>query len=92
MNPSNFIVDRDGGERVTGIVDWENTTSGDRAADVHTILFYLWRGAAGEVLWEGLVALCTEETLRLRVVGLASWSLSIGRVDRASWFLNRLPA
>lgn len=90
MNPSNFIVDRDGGDHITGIVDWENTTSGDRAADVHTSLFYSGPGEVGDVLWEGLVALCTHETLRLRTLGLASWTLSRGRIDRASWFLSRI--
>ena len=90
MNPSNFIVDREGGVRIAGIVDWENTITGDRAADVATILFYLWRGPAGEVLWDGLVALCTEETLRLRAVALAFWALGQGRLERATWFLDRI--
>lgn len=90
MNPSNFIVDRKDGNRVTGIIDWEITTTGDRAADVATILFYLWRGATGEVLWEGLVELCTDETLRLHVLGLVLWALGVGKLEGASWLLDRI--
>jgi aminoglycoside phosphotransferase (APT) family kinase protein len=96
MNPSNVLVDRYGGERIIGIVDWEVTTTGDRAADVAAILFWLWDKPGGEdtreVLWDGLVALCTEETFRLRVLALASWSLGNGKVDRASTLLTRMPA
>ena len=90
MNPSNFIVDSEDGDRITGIVDWEITTTGDRAADVATILFYLWRGTTGEVLWEGLVALCTDETLRVHVLGLVLWALGSGKRDGASWLLDRI--
>lgn len=90
MNPSNFIVDRHGGDRITGIVDWEITTTGDRAADVGTILFYLWGSETAEVVWDGLVALTTPETLRLRVVALAFWALGRGNLEGASWFLGRI--
>jgi aminoglycoside phosphotransferase (APT) family kinase protein len=92
MNPSNFIVDRDGGDRITGIVDWENTTTGDRAADVAVSLFYHWGRPTAEVLLEGLTALTTEESLRLRIVALAAWqTISWRNYPAASWFLDRIP-
>lgn len=90
MNPSNLIVDRQDGNRITGIVDWENTTTGDRAGDIATNLFYLWRGETGEILWDGLVALCTEETLLLHVLGLVLWALGSGKLEGASWLFDRI--
>ena len=81
MNPSNFIVNRKDGDRIMGIVDWEITTSGDRAADLATSLFYSWRGPAGEVFWDGLVALSTDATLRLQVLGLVMWALGTEQRD-----------
>lgn len=90
MNPSNFVVDRDGGDRITGIVDWENTITGDRAADLATSLFHLWGSPAANVLEEGLVARCTEAAFRLRLVALGFWALGWGRVTHAAEMLDRL--
>lgn len=39
MNPSNIFVE---GDHVSAIVDWENTTSGDRGWDVTEIFFCCW--------------------------------------------------
>jgi aminoglycoside phosphotransferase (APT) family kinase protein len=49
FNPANILVDSG---RVTGIVDWEGVSSGDRGYDVATLLFYCWTDAhMRDVLW-----------------------------------------
>jgi aminoglycoside phosphotransferase (APT) family kinase protein len=89
MNPSNFIVDAADGDRITGIVDWEGTTTGDRAADLAGLLYYQWEKEAAPVLWDHLVAITSDDARRMYLAGWACPALFTGAVDRATAMLDR---
>lgn len=88
MNPSNFIVDAVEGEQITGIVDWEGTTTGDRAADLAGLLYYQWETDAAPILWDHLVAITTDEARRLYLAGWSCPAIYLGALDRASAMLD----
>ena len=89
MNPSNFIVDAKDGDRITGIIDWENPTTGDRAADLAGLLYYQWEAEATPVLWDHFVAITSEGARRMYMAGWACPALLNGWLDRAAAMLDR---
>ena len=77
MNPGNILTERG---RISAIVDWENTTTGDRAWDVAEILFCAWEKTnVRGLIWERLCSLTSSETRSLfcadMAVGFASGAM-----------------
>jgi hypothetical protein len=84
FTPANILLEA---ERISGVIDWEGTCSGDRAFDLATLLFYSYadtevRGA----LWQEALELAKPGILRVYLAHLilrqVEWSAR--RHDRAT--------
>jgi hypothetical protein len=57
FHTNNILID---GDRVTGVIDWEGSESGDCAFDLATLLFYTWQFRDfRERLWKALIGRTT---------------------------------
>jgi thiamine kinase-like enzyme len=87
MNPSNILAERD---RISAIVDWENTTTGDRAWDVTEILFCAWEKTnVRGLIWERLCTLTSSETRSLFCADMAVAFASGAMVHQSPEWANR---
>jgi aminoglycoside phosphotransferase (APT) family kinase protein len=87
LNPGNVLAVRD---RISGIIDWENTTAGDRAWDVTEILFCAWeKMTVRDLIWERLCALTSSETRSLFCADMAVSFASGAMVHQAPEWANR---
>ncbi len=85
MNPSNIFVE---GDFISAIVDWENTTSGDRGWDVTEILFCCWEHPdLRQMVLEHLRRISSPQSIALfaadMAVGFASGAMAQGWSDWA---------
>jgi len=90
LNPGNVLAVRG---HVTGVVDWENTTSGDPAYDVAYLWFCIYdHEDCRAALWRHLVTVAESATIALYaahvIIGFASGAI----VHQPEWVDRRLDA
>ena len=87
IDPSNILVE-DG--RVSGIVDWEDSTSGDRGWDIVEILFCCWeRPALRDLVLTRLRAVSPPDTMALFAADMAVGFASGAMVRATPEWANR---
>jgi hypothetical protein len=90
LNPSNVLAV---GPRVTGVVDWENTTSGDPAYDVAYLWFCIYAHEdCRAVLWRHLVGVAEPATIALYAAHVILGFVSGAIVHESEWVDRRLAA
>jgi aminoglycoside phosphotransferase (APT) family kinase protein len=90
LNPGNVLSI---GPRITGVVDWENTTTGDPAYDVAYLWFCIYdHEDCRAALWRHLVGVAEPSTIALYaahvIIGFVSGSI----VHQPEWVDRRLAA
>jgi aminoglycoside phosphotransferase (APT) family kinase protein len=87
MNPGNVLAERG---RISGIIDWENTTTGDHAWDVTEILFCAWEKTnVRGLIWDRLCTLTSGEARSLFCADMAVGFASGAMVHQSSEWANR---
>jgi aminoglycoside phosphotransferase (APT) family kinase protein len=90
LNPSNVLAV---GAHVTGVVDWENTTTGDPAYDVAYLWFCIYEHEdCRVVLWRHLANVAEPETIALYVAHIILGFVSGAIVHQPEWIDRRLAA
>ena len=88
LNPGNVLAV---GARVTGIVDWENTTSGDPAYDVAYLWFCIYEHEdCRAALWRHLVAVAEPATIALYAAHIILGFTSGAIAHQSEWVDRRL--
>ena len=77
FHPNNILIE---GERITGVIDWEGSESGDCAFDLATLLFYTWRFEEfRDQLWRALLERTTRGAIAVylahMIVRQLDWSM-----------------
>jgi aminoglycoside phosphotransferase (APT) family kinase protein len=93
LNPGNVLAV---GAQVTGVVDWENTTSGDPAYDVAYLWFCIYdHEDSRAALWRHLIGVAEPATIALYaahiIIGFVSGAIT-GLPDTVEWVNRRLAA
>ncbi len=90
LNPGNILAV---GARVTGVVDWENTTSGDPAYDVAYLWFCIYDHEECRVpLWRHLLGVAEPPTIALYLAHIIIGFVSGAIVHSPEWIDRRLDA
>lgn len=88
LNPGNVLAV---GARVTGIVDWENTTSGDPAYDVAYLWFCIYEHEdCRAALWRHLVGVAEPATIALYAAHIILGFTSGAIAHQSEWVDRRL--
>jgi aminoglycoside phosphotransferase (APT) family kinase protein len=88
LNPGNVLAV---GPRVTGVVDWENTTSGDPAYDVAYLWFCIYEHEdCRAALWRHLVGIAEPATIALYAAHIILGFTSGAIVYMPEWVDRRL--
>ena len=88
LNPSNVLAV---GPHITGVVDWENTTSGDPAYDVAYLWFCIYdHEDCRAVLWRHLVGVAEPATIALYASHIIIGFVSGAIAHRSQWLDRRL--
>ncbi|HKY50000.1 MAG TPA: aminoglycoside phosphotransferase family protein [Candidatus Limnocylindria bacterium] len=88
LNPSNVLAV---GPRLTGVVDWENTTTGDPAYDVAYLWFCIYdHEDCRAALWRHLVGVAEPATIALYAAHIILGFVSGAIVHGAEWVDRRL--
>src|SRR5579884_366653 len=87
MNPSNILAEHG---HISAIIDWENTTTGDRAWDVTEMLCCAWeKTTVRGFIWERLCQLTSGESRSLYCADMAVSFASGAMVHRSPEWANR---
>lgn len=90
LNPGNVLAV---GGRVTGVVDWENTTSGDPAYDVAYLWFCIYEHEdCRAALWQHLVSVAEPPTIALYAAHIILAFVSGAITSLSEWIDRRLAA
>jgi aminoglycoside phosphotransferase (APT) family kinase protein len=90
LNPSNVLAV---GARVTGVVDWENTTSGDPAYDIAYLWFCIYdHEDCRAALWRHLVGVAEPPTIALYAAHIIIGFVSGAIAHQSEWLGRRLAA
>ncbi len=90
LNPGNILAV---GARVTGVVDWENTTSGDPAYDVAYLWFCIYdHEDCRAALWRHLVGVAEPATIALYAAHIIIGFVSGAIAHQSEWVDRRLAA
>lgn len=88
LNPGNVLAV---GARVTGIVDWENTTSGDPAYDIAYLWFCIYEHEdCRAALWRHLVGVAEPATIALYAAHIILGFTSGAIAHQSEWVDRRL--
>jgi aminoglycoside phosphotransferase (APT) family kinase protein len=90
LNPSNVLAV---GAHVTGVVDWENTTTGDPAYDVAYLWFCIYdHEDCRAALWRHLIGVAEPATIALYAAHIIIGFVSGAIVHQPEWLDRRLAA
>jgi len=90
LNPGNVLAI---GAQITGVVDWENTTSGDPAYDVAYLWFCIYDHAdCRAALWRHLLGVAEPATIALYAAHIIIGFVSGAIVHQPEWVDRRLAA
>jgi aminoglycoside phosphotransferase (APT) family kinase protein len=90
LNPSNVLAV---GAHVTGVVDWENTTTGDPAYDVAYLWFCIYdHEDCRAALWRHLIGVAEPATIALYAAHIIIGFVSGSIVHQPEWLDRRLAA
>ena len=90
LNPGNVLAV---GAQVTGVVDWENTTSGDPAYDIAYLWFCIYDHADSRAaLWRHLLGVAEPATIALYAAHIIIGFVSGAIVHQPDWVDRRLAA